>query len=84
MVMLATTAFAEDVLLFKGGITFNHLKHQTKNGGVCTACHSQEPGKIAAFGKEWAHKNCIECHDTFGEGPTKCGECHKGDMDKSR
>jgi hypothetical protein len=84
LLLLSTTAFADDVLLFKGGLSFNHKKHQVKNGGVCTACHEQEPGKIAGFGKEWAHKTCIECHDTFGEGPVKCNGCHATPADKAK
>lgn len=76
MLMITTTAFAGDVLIFKNGVKFPHIKHQTRTGGVCTACHEQGPGKIAGFGKEWAHKFCIDCHDTFEEGPTKCAGCH--------
>lgn len=84
LLLLVTTAFADDVLIFKGGMKFNHVKHQVKNGGACSACHEKDPGKIAGFGKDWAHKICIECHDTFGEGPTKCDGCHAGGMDKAK
>lgn len=79
VLMMATTAFAaDDVLLFKNGMKFNHALHQTEKVGICSACHEQEPGKIVGFGKEWSHKNCIECHDIFKEGPTNCRGCHTG------
>lgn len=77
--MMPTAAFADDILLFKNGMKFNHTIHQTEKVGICSACHDQEPGKIAGFGKEWSHKNCIECHDIFKEGPTDCRGCHTGE-----
>ncbi len=84
ILMIPATVFADDVLLFKNGMKFNHTKHQTENVGICSACHEQEPGKIAGFGKEWAHKNCIECHDTYKEGPTECRGCHTGSEFKAK
>ena len=78
IIMSATTAFAADeILLLKNGMTFNHTIHQTEKVGICSACHDQEPPvRIPDFGKEWSHKNCIECHDIFKEGPTECRGCH--------
>lgn len=78
ILMTTTTAFANEILVLKNGINFNHTKHQTEKVGLCSACHEQEPGKIAGFGKEWSHKICIECHDIFKEGPTDCRGCHTG------
>lgn len=79
MLLISSTSFAEDILVFKNGMKFNHTKHQTEKVGICSACHEKEPAeKIAGFGKEWSHKNCIECHDTFKEGPTDCKGCHTG------
>jgi hypothetical protein len=82
--------FAADVVTFKNGVSFNHKKHQTDRVGKCFVCHNNVsvsndekivtttiPGKIKGFGKEWAHKNCIDCHDLFGEGPVKCKDCHQ-------
>lgn len=84
MSLIATTACADDILILKNGMKFNHTKHQTEKVGICSACHEKEPGKITGFGKEWAHKNCIECHDTFKEGPTDCKGCHTGQEFKAK
>jgi cytochrome c553 len=59
-----------------GNVTFPHKKHQEML--ACTTCHeSDKGGKIAALGKDWAHKTCKGCHTEKGKGPTKCNECHK-------
>jgi hypothetical protein len=84
MSLFATTACADELVHFKNGMIFNHTKHQTEKVGLCSACHEKEPGKIDGFGKEWAHKNCIECHDTFKEGPTDCKGCHTGKEFKAK
>ena len=76
MVLTATSAFAGDILVFRKGVEFNHVKHQTERVGICAVCHEQQIGKIADFGKRWAHKNCVDCHDLYKEGPTNCGGCH--------
>jgi len=61
-----------------GTVTFPHQKHQQMAGMACTKCHESDAGgKIAGFGKDWAHKTCKGCHADLGKGPTKCGECHK-------
>ncbi len=41
--------------------------------------HATKPGKIEGFGKDVAHKLCICCHKTEGngKGPTTCMACHK-------
>ena len=58
-----------------GNVTFPHKKHA--DAMACTTCHeSDKGGKIAALGKDWAHKTCKGCHADKGKGPTKCGECH--------
>ena len=76
LLFTGTSAIAADIVEFKNGVVFNHLSHKTDKAGLCSACHEGEPGKIPGFGKEWAHKNCIECHDIFEKGPTKCDGCH--------
>ena len=73
-------AFAADEIALKaknGDVKFNHKKHQDSLKD-CKVCHGDAaPGKIAALGKDWAHKTCKGCHETKKAGPTKCGECHK-------
>jgi hypothetical protein len=79
VVLLATNAYAADVFTFKRGVVFNHAGHQSDKVGLCSACHVETEGtprKIPGFGKEWAHKTCIECHDIFEKGPTTCDGCH--------
>ena len=63
------------VIKFKNNVTYDHEGHK----GICNSCHDSLSGanKIAGFGKEWAHKNCIGCHTTMGSGPTTCSDCHK-------
>ncbi len=86
---LVTSAAASDVIQFKNGMTFNHKGHQSEKVGKCYVCHenvtvsndektvtTNNPDKIAGFGKEWAHKNCTDCHDLFSAGPVTCNECH--------
>lgn len=86
---VATNALAADVIQFRSGVTFNHKGHQTEKVGRCYVCHenvnvskdelivtTSNPSKIAGFGKEWAHKNCTDCHDLFSAGPVTCNECH--------
>ena len=76
----ANLALAADVMTLpakNGNITFNHKKHQDTLKD-CKICHESETGgKIAALGKDWAHKTCKGCHEEKKAGPTKCGECHK-------
>jgi len=62
-----------------GMVVFYHMNHINEVKGDCKVCHEQAPGKIAGFGKEFAHKTCIPCHeprDGFPEGPTQCDGCH--------
>jgi len=60
----------------QGNVTFPHKKHA--DAMACTTCHETDKGgKIAALGKDWAHKTCKACHETKKAGPTKCSECHK-------
>ncbi|MDR3579401.1 MAG: cytochrome c3 family protein [Oryzomonas sp.] len=75
----AGTAFAADVMEFPasmGKVTFPHKMHQEMLKD-CKKCHEGAPGKIAGFGKEWAHKTCKGCHSDMGKGPTSCKGCHK-------
>jgi uncharacterized membrane protein len=63
-----------------GVVVFYHNNHVNEVKGDCKVCHANTPGKIASFGKEYAHKKCIPCHDghdDMPEGPTKCEGCHK-------
>ncbi len=79
---LATAGNSFIVLPAKNGnVTFPHKLHQEMRQEMkeaeCTACHETEKGgKIAALGKDWAHKTCIPCHEKK-HGPTKCDGCHK-------
>ncbi len=77
LMLSASGVSAEDVLVFKHGVKFDHKGHQTEKVGNCTVCHDESVGKIPGFGKEWAHKRCIICHDLLNEGRnTNCGACH--------
>ena len=59
-----------------GNVTFPHKMHA--DAMACTTCHETDKGgKIAALGKDWAHKTCKGCHADKGKGPTKCSDCHK-------
>lgn len=78
LALFASNTFAADVLIFKHGVEFNHKGHQTGKVGICTVCHDEQVGRIKGFGKEWAHKNCINCHNLHNDGrPADCGGCHK-------
>lgn len=63
------------IIKFKNNVVFDHEGHK----GDCMSCHDTVNGgtKITGFGKEWAHKVCIECHSSMGSGPTSCNDCHK-------
>lgn len=76
MLLVTTSAYADDVLVLRKGVRFNHIRHQGERVGVCAVCHEQQAGMITNFGQRWAHKNCIGCHDLYHEGPTVCGGCH--------
>ncbi|HIJ86425.1 MAG TPA: cytochrome c3 family protein [Desulfuromonadales bacterium] len=77
LILSASKVSAADDLIFKHGVKFDHKGHQTEKVGNCMACHDENVGKIAGFGKEWAHKRCIICHDLLNEGRnTSCGACH--------
>ncbi len=61
-----------------GNVTFPHKQHKDMPEMKCTNCHETDKGgKIAALGKDWAHKTCKGCHTEKGKGPAKCNECHK-------
>ena len=77
LLLLASYSFAADILILKHGVRFDHKGHQSEKVGNCSVCHDESVGKIAGFGKEWAHKRCIICHDLLNEGRnTNCGTCH--------
>ncbi|MFZ2951064.1 MAG: cytochrome c3 family protein [Desulfuromonadaceae bacterium] len=79
--VLAVTVFAgfacaADVIAMKKDVTFNHKTHAELLKD-CTKCHDNAAGgKIAGFGKDFAHKTCKGCHTEMKKGPTKCAECH--------
>lgn len=78
----AGTALSSDMISLpakNGNVAFPHEKHKAiKLEKGCTACHETEQGgKIAGLGKDWAHKTCKGCHETMSKGPVKCGDCHK-------
>lgn len=78
LALITSYSFAADVLIFKHGVRFDHQGHQTEKVGSCTVCHGERVGKIKGFGKEWAHKHCINCHKLRNEGgPVNCDGCHK-------
>lgn len=79
---VAFTAELKDRMVLpaeNGNVVFYHNNHVGEVQGDCKRCHEGKPGKIAGFGKKYAHKNCIPCHRTPGmpEGPTDCDGCHK-------
>lgn len=82
LIALATftgTAFAADVIELpasSGKVTFPHKEHQEMLKD-CKKCHENGAGKIAALGKDWAHKTCKGCHTESKKGPTGCKDCHK-------
>lgn len=86
LVMLALAAFAGSALASGetlefpasiGKVSFPHKAHQEALKD-CQKCHATaQGGKIAGFGKEWAHKTCKECHSEIKKGPLGCKECHK-------
>jgi hypothetical protein len=46
---------------------------------ACGACHPASAGSTKSDApelKEAYHKQCIDCHNEFGVGPTGCMECH--------
>lgn len=75
----AGSALAADTVTIEaknGNVTFNHKAHQDKLKD-CKICHGDaKPGKIE-LDKEKAHALCKDCHTKGGQGPTKCGDCHK-------
>jgi len=74
--VFAGSAFAADVIVMKKDVTFNHKRHAEALKD-CTKCHENAAGgKIAGFGKDFAHKTCKGCHTEMKNGPTKCAECH--------
>lgn len=77
--LIASNSFSSDILMLKHGVEFNHKRHQTEEVGLCTVCHEEQVGKIRGFGKDWAHKNCINCHKIHNDDglPVDCGGCHK-------
>ena len=69
-----------EVIDLKMGIMilpFQHWKHQATTHNDCFSCHKTRIGKIDGWGKEFAHKTCIPCHDLENKGPVQCHECHK-------
>ncbi|QXE91809.1 cytochrome c3 family protein [Geomonas subterranea] len=82
---LAGVAFAngKDVLEFpnaKGTVIFSHAKHEKLADSDCKVCHENQVGAIRAFGKAYAHRVCIGCHEPEAgkmEGPITCEGCHQ-------
>lgn len=62
------------ILNFKRNVTFNHKLHSDTL--VCTKCHKDGPGKIANFGKDFAHETCKGCHKENGQS-ISCSSCHR-------
>jgi len=73
-----SNVYAGDVIIMRHGVEFDHKAHQVEKVGMCSVCHEDQIGKIKGFGKEWAHKNCVNCHNLHNEGrPMTCAGCHK-------
>ncbi len=77
----AGLVFAADIITLpakNGDVKFPHKMHQEKLKN-CKLCHEKAPGKIEGFGKDKAHKLCIDCHKSKGAGPVmpNCKQCHK-------
>lgn len=80
LVAFATSAaLAADTVVLEaknGNVSFNHKAHGDALKD-CKICHGDgTPGKIE-FTKDTAHALCKDCHTKGGQGPTKCGDCHK-------
>jgi opacity protein-like surface antigen len=74
--VFAGSAFAADVMEFKKGVVFKHKAHGEALKD-CKKCHDKaDGGKIAGFGKDFAHKTCKACHTEMAKGPTNCKGCH--------
>ena len=47
----------------------------------CFECHGKDPNandpSVSSSKVNPFHIRCKGCHEERGEGPTKCGECHK-------
>lgn len=45
----------------------------------CKTCHDDGTitNKKVDSAKNASHENCKGCHKAGGQGPTKCGDCHK-------
>lgn len=80
VLFMAGAAFAHhDVITFpakNGAVQFNHKKHEELVKKNCKTCHEKAPGKMEGFGKDKAHKLCLDCHKSQGKGPVTCKECH--------
>jgi hypothetical protein len=73
----AIAAAPPETISMKRNVQFSHKVHAEMLKD-CTKCHSSAAGgKIEGFGKDWAHKQCKECHTTMQKGPTTCKACHK-------
>lgn len=74
--VFAGSALAADVIELKKGVTFHHKAH-AENLKECKKCHENAAGgKIAGFGRDFAHKKCKVCHSDMKKGPTNCKGCH--------
>jgi hypothetical protein len=60
-------------LKFKKNVSFNHKSHSESFD--CIKCHTDKPGKIANFGKDFAHETCKGCHKENGRS-VSCSSCH--------
>lgn len=81
LMTLPALAGAADIMRFpakNGTVVFNHKKHEQLARKDCAACH-ERPGEVPGFGRAYAHKVCIGCHEPEPgrmEGPTTCEGCH--------
>lgn len=75
----SSAALAADTVVLEaknGNISFNHKAHGDSLKD-CKICHGDgTPGKLE-LDKDKGHALCKDCHTKGGQGPTKCGDCHK-------
>lgn len=65
----------------RGTVVFAHKKHEGYAYHDCNVCHEGDVGAIRNFGKAYAHRVCIGCHQPEAgkmEGPITCEGCHTG------
>jgi hypothetical protein len=59
----------------------HHIETADAEPESCFNCHGKDPDipdpSVSSAKENPFHITCRGCHKEKGEGPTKCGECHK-------